>query len=130
MASQEGLLSLLKRKKLLLPSLGLLLATTAAEILILHWHLAKTTQSVLDRRRTCNRCREEFVNISRSSGCVALSAGRNVHANLNCAYFLCKEYLSNSEKYLFRTCLYETTHPRLNELSEGPFVELTPMHTA
>ena len=128
MASQEGLLSLLRRKKLLRPLLALLLATTAAEILILHWHLARTTRSVHDRRRNCNQCGDEIVKISRSIGRVARSTGpnRNVHANANCVDPLCKDYLSNSEKYLFRKCLYETTHPRLNKLSEGPLVELTP----
>ena len=126
MAPQEGLLNLLRRKKLLRPLLALLLATTAAEILILHLHLARTTRSVPDRRRNCNQCRDEFMNISRSSGRVVRSAGPNVHANPNCADPLCKDYLSNSEKYLFHKCLYETTHPRLNKLSEGPLVELTP----
>ena len=127
MASQDGLIGLLRRKKLLRPLLMLLFATIAAEILILHLHLSRTGPNVQDRRRNCNHCHDELANTSRSiSARIVRSTNVDAYAKPLCADPLCKEYLSKSEKYLFHKCLYETTHPRLNKLSEGPLVEETP----
>ena len=39
---------------------------------------------------------------------------------------LCEDVLFPGERENFKSCIYDTQHPKLNKLTEGPLVELTP----
>lgn len=127
MAPRDGLIGVLRRKKLLRPLSILLVVTIAAEILIVHMHLSKSSRNVLDLRKTCNQCTDIVTETSQPSSHTASLKTKYIFQRPACADPLCKAYLTKQEQHFFHKCLYETTHPRLNKLSEGPLVEENPV---
>ena len=70
---------------------------------------------------------QEEVNFG---GGVSVDSSRNVYSrkpgSRPCHDGLCTDVLWPGERELFKACINDTQHPKLNKLSEGPLVEMSP----
>ena len=97
---------------------AIVLVTAIIGLIFLHFFQSNFTAAVF-------ALYQEEVNVGDG---VSLDSSRGFYSRKPrpCHDDLCTDVLWPGERELFKACINDTQHPKLNKLSEGPLVEMSP----